>query len=145
MKISIATPRDIKDIAKIELGSGYHKNNRFNPLPMLKKIFKDKKEKILLAKENDKITGYIAVRIERKICEIALLAVLKRYQKRGIGKSLLKHILKIAKQKKANKVILEVRKNNKKALRLYHKYGFKVMGTRKIKNIIKFKMEKRLR
>ncbi len=46
MKIEKAKPDDINDISKVELGSGYPKNRTFNPIPMLKQIFNDKKDNI---------------------------------------------------------------------------------------------------
>ena len=52
--------------------------------------------------------------------------VRKSARKRGFGKILMKEFIKWAKSKKATKVRLGVRKNNKKAIRLYKKLGFEV-------------------
>ena len=144
MRVKKAGIEDINKIAKVELGSGYHKK-KFNPFPMLRKIFKDKKEEIFVAVKSGEIIGYIGLRIENRICEIALLGVLKKYQKKGVGKKLIKYILKICQENRLNKIILEVRNDNFKALALYLKYGFIVIGIRRIKGIIKLKMQKKLR
>ena len=144
MKIKKANLEDINKISKVELGSGYHKNRRFNPLPMLKRIFNDKKESIFIIKEKDKIIAYITLREDKNIGEVGLFAVLKKHQGRGIGRKLLRYILQIAKKDKLKKLVLEVRNDNLKALNLYLKYGFVVTGIRKIKNfkVTKLKMER---
>ncbi|MEK6875526.1 MAG: GNAT family N-acetyltransferase [Nanoarchaeota archaeon] len=142
MRIEKAKSSDITNISKVELGSGYHKNRRFNPLPMLKRIFNDKKDNIFIIKEKGKIIAYITLREDKNIGEVGLFAVLKKQQERGIGRRLLKYILQIAKKDKLKKLVLEVRNDNLKALNLYSKYGFVVIGTRKVKNIIKLKMER---
>lgn len=144
IKVGKASIKDIDKIAKVELGGGYHKNKKFNPLPMLKEIFQDKKEEIFIAKENNKIVGYIAIRKERHIYDLTLLAVLKRYQRKGIGRILIKHMLKSAKKNKIKKITLEVRNDNQKALSLYLQYEFIVVGIQKKKNMLKLKMRKTL-
>ena len=138
-----AKKEEIDNISKIELGSGYHKRE-FNPIPMLEKIFYDKKEHIFVFIEKDKIKGYIAVRIEKEFCEISLLAILKKYQKKGIAKKLIEYVLRFSKRKNIKEVVLEVRNDNIKALFLYLKYGFFIVGIKKFKGIVKLKMKKQL-
>ncbi len=144
MKIRKTDAKEINEIVKVELGSGYHKVGSFDPMPMLKEIFQDKKEKIFVATEKNKIIGYIGIRQEKQICELTLLAVLKEYQGKGIGKRLFEYALRIAKRNKSKKIILEVREGNLKAINLYRKQGFVVIGNRKVKKITKLKMEKEI-
>ena len=104
----------------------YHKNKLFNFI------------------EKKLVVGYIAILEENKEIEISLLAVLKKYQRKGIGRKLLEYVLKLARKKKFKQVILEVRKNNSKAINLYQKYNFVVVKSRKINKIVKLKMKKEI-
>ena len=54
------------------------------------------------------------------------IAVHDEYQSRGIGSSLLKHLLNIARNKKLRKVWLNVRATNKPAIHVYRKVGFEI-------------------
>jgi ribosomal protein S18 acetylase RimI-like enzyme len=54
-----------------------------------------------------------------------VLCVNKKYQKKGIGKNLIKNAKKIAKEKKCSKIILDVSKENDNAIKFYNKLGFK--------------------
>lgn len=52
-------------------------------------------------------------------------------QRQGLGLMLLKHLMKLARAAQASIVLLEVRKSNKAALRLYEATGFQRIGVRK--------------
>jgi len=52
-------------------------------------------------------------------------------QGRGLGFKLLKHLLKLARSAQATIVLLEVRKSNKPAQKLYESMGFQRLGVRK--------------
>ncbi len=56
------------------------------------------------------------------------IAVHDKYQNRGIGTALLRHLLDIAKMKELKKVWLEVNTNNTIAIHIYKKVGFQVEG-----------------
>ena len=56
------------------------------------------------------------------------IAVHDKYQNKGIGTALLKHLLNIAKMKNIKKVWLEVATNNNIAIHLYKKLGFQIEG-----------------
>ena len=62
---------------------------------------------------------------------ITLLAIAPDYRRQGLGKLLLLTLLKDAIARKLEWATLEVNINNKKAIDLYQKIGFKVAGTRK--------------
>lgn len=57
------------------------------------------------------------------------ITVHDNYQNLGIGTALLKHLLGIAKEKDLKIVHLTVRADNKRAISLYKKIGFKTEGT----------------
>lgn len=52
-------------------------------------------------------------------------------QRQGLGLMLLNHLMKLARAAQASIVLLEVRKSNKAALRLYESVGFQRIGVRK--------------
>lgn len=56
------------------------------------------------------------------------IAVHDKYQNKGIGTALLKHLLNIAKMKKLKKIWLEVVTNNNIAIHIYKKVGFQIEG-----------------
>jgi len=58
------------------------------------------------------------------------------YQNKGIGTSLTKHMLKIARKKKLRKINLKVLAQNKKAIHVYKKCGFKTEAKLKKENLI---------
>lgn len=59
------------------------------------------------------------------------IVVKKDERNKGIGSSLLKEIIHIAKKLKAKTITLEVNENNEPAIKLYKKYGFEQVGLRK--------------
>ncbi len=148
MRIRKANQSDIEEIAHVEISSGYHKK-KFNALPMIKKLFKDKYENVFVFEDKKRILGYITLKEKNKIGELGLLVVTKTAQKKRFGLRLVKSVLKYAKKIKCKKIFLDVRKDNYKAISLYNKVGFKVIKTykKKINNkiILKTKMEKNLK
>lgn len=59
------------------------------------------------------------------------LAVDAAFQGTGIASFLLKELIRMVGQLALGSIELEVRKNNQAALKLYEKFGFKVVGVRK--------------
>lgn len=59
------------------------------------------------------------------------IAVRRDRQRRGIGRSLLEHLLEVARRSGARQVLLEVAADNGPAQRLYDQYGFDVVDVRK--------------
>lgn len=62
---------------------------------------------------------------------ITLLAIAPKYRRQGLGQLLLLTLLKDAIARQLQWATLEVNVNNIKAIDLYQKFGFKVVGTRK--------------
>ncbi len=148
MRIRKANQSDIEEIVHVEISSGYHMK-KFDALPMIKKLFKDKYENVFVFEDKKKILGYITLKKKDKIGELGLLAVTKTAQKKGFGLRLVKSVLKHAKKIKCKKIFLDVKKDNHKAVSLYKKLGFKVIKNykKKINNqiILKLMMEKNLK
>lgn len=56
------------------------------------------------------------------------IAVHDDYQNMGVGTAMMRHLLHIAKMKKIIKVYLHVNTDNKRAIHVYKKLGFKIEG-----------------
>ncbi len=86
---------------------------------------------LLTATDNDEIIGVIAISTVLDEAELNFIAVSEIFLSCGVGNLLLKEAIKILKQKSINTLMLEVRKNNNKAVRYYEKNGFVKVGARK--------------
>ncbi len=132
MKIVPAKINSAKEIAEIEHNNGYYwsKYSLEKEVELAKKLLTEGKEKVFLAKENDKFVGYISMRIEKNIGEIGM-SVLKNYQGKGIGSKLMMYIIRFAKKNHCVKIKLAVWENNLKAINLYKKFGFIIKSVKK--------------
>lgn len=84
------------------------------------------------------LVGYVMFRIERsmdwgvkflKKGHLVSIAVLKEYQKQGIGETLLREGMKKVMEYKVDKYVLEVRITNHSAIAMYKKFNFNVEKT----------------
>lgn len=82
-------------------------------------------------KYNNVVVGYGGMHIIIDECYVDNIAVLPKYQNRGIGKGIVKHLIEVAKSKECNFISLEVRQSNINAISLYESFNFKVVGKRK--------------
>ena len=80
---------------------------------------------------NQAVIGYALLMMVLDEAHILNLSVAKQYQKQGLGRYLLEHVLKVAKQYKASNLFLEVRPSNISAIALYEKLGFSEMAVRR--------------
>jgi len=78
-----------------------------------------------------KIIGFIIVTMEDIECHILNLCVLPDYQHQGWGRKLLEYVLNDAKECGIGIIYLEVRRSNSRAISLYHKMNFHLVGERK--------------
>lgn len=79
---------------------------------------------------NNELWGYlIAMRVMEQL-EILNVVVSPQKQKQGFATLLLKHLEVFSKSEKIDSVFLEVRKSNQKAINLYQKHGFELIGVR---------------
>lgn len=141
MKIMPARLKDSQEISEVELNSGYPKKE-FDALTMINNLLRDRKEHAFVAKIRNKVVGYTSLRKLSNRCEITFLAVSENYQNKGIGTELIKHAIKLARKFKCKKLTLDVRNGNTKAIRLYAKLGFKIVGIKNKADQTKFAMEK---
>ena len=77
--------------------------------------------------DNDKILGYLEIRLVDGVVDIVNLFVNEEDRKKGIATSLMNEMMN---KENYNRIMLEVNENNKEALRLYSKLGFKEINLR---------------
>lgn len=85
----------------------------------------------LVAAEEDHIVGYCGIVMAQEEGDITNVSVAKDVQNRGIGQRLMEELLIRTKEKGIQKIFLEVRESNQKAIHVYEKIGFKQISIRK--------------
>ena len=139
-KLSESRWKDFKDLRLESLktepaafGSSYEEEIRLS-----KKEWKRRINNSLFAFLNEKPIGMILYIFNKKIktnhiANIFGVYVKKEYRGRGIGKKLIESVIsQIKKNKNIIKINLTVNPKQKSAVKLYEKYGFKIVG--KMKN-----------
>ena len=84
----------------------------------------------ILAEIDGRIVGYVLFWLLPGTVDIHNVAVHINFRRRGIARLLLSEVLAQARAQSATRVILEVRKSNAAAKKLYERIGFQVTGTR---------------
>lgn len=77
--------------------------------------------------ENDKVLGYLEIRIVDGVLDIMNLFVSEDSRRKGIASALMNEMIN---KEQYNRIMLEVNENNKEAIRLYSKLGFKEINLR---------------
>src|SRR5207248_5080527 len=77
------------------------------------------------------IVGFVIFHIAADVSEIYNIAVENSYARSGIGKQLMSAAIDESARRKADKVVLEVRKSNDPAINFYLKFDFKIAGERR--------------
>ncbi|OGV76373.1 MAG: ribosomal-protein-alanine N-acetyltransferase [Methylotenera sp. RIFCSPLOWO2_02_FULL_45_14] len=91
-----------------------------------------KSEHIAWVLEHDeKIIGYALMMMVLDEAHLLNLSITKAYQKQGLGRYLLEHMIQIAQKLKAANMFLEVRSSNISAIALYENIGFNEMAIRR--------------
>jgi ribosomal-protein-alanine N-acetyltransferase len=78
-----------------------------------------------------KIIGYALMMMVLDEAHLLNLSIAKAYQKQGLGRLLLEHMLAIANKHQAAHMFLEVRSSNIAAISLYENLGFNEMSIRR--------------
>lgn len=85
---------------------------------------------LTLARDRSEVAGFALSRIIVDEAELLLLAVKKKWQRRGVGAQLLASFILAAGRRGARRLHLEVREGNH-AVKLYKQSGFSEIGRRK--------------
>lgn len=97
---------------------------RYNPM-IFNYFYESFPQGFLVAEMNKKIIGFIiGAKTSNKTVRIPILAVRKEYRRTGIGSALLNKLFEILILGDIELVDLEVRTNNKIAIKFYKKHGF---------------------
>jgi len=82
----------------------------------------------IVAEQNHKIIGFlIGIKLKINKAKILMISVEPIYQRQKIGEKLLNEFIKITIKEKIKTIELEVRIDNKKAIKFYEKNGFKII------------------
>lgn len=77
--------------------------------------------------DNDKVLGYLEIRLVDGVIDIMNIFVNEENRKKGIATSLMKEMFN---KEDYNRIMLEVNEHNEEAIRLYNKLGFKEISLR---------------
>ena len=80
---------------------------------------------------NEQIIGYSLMMLVLDEAHLLNLSVAKSYQKQGLGRTLLEHMVSIARKSQMANMFLEVRPSNISAIALYENMGFNEMAVRR--------------
>lgn len=79
----------------------------------------------ILAEDGGEIIGYGGITVAADTADVENVAVTEPYRRSGVGNAIIKELCRIAKERGAEKLFLEVRVSNSAAMELYLKNGFK--------------------
>ena len=85
----------------------------------------------ILAKEGDRVLGYVGMMYVLDEGYISNVAVAPEMRQKGIGDSLIEELMHRARERDLSFVTLEVRESNMAAISLYKKHGFQTVEQRK--------------
>lgn len=78
-----------------------------------------------------RIVGFVIFHIAADVSEIYNIAVESSNARSGIGRELMSAAIQESRRRKADRVVLEVRKSNNPAISFYLKFNFTIAGERK--------------
>jgi [ribosomal protein S18]-alanine N-acetyltransferase len=84
---------------------------------------------LIIARTQDKVAGFAISRWVLDEEELMMIGVLPEFQKHGIGKQILQHMIDLAKSAYRRQIFLEVRANNP-AIEFYKSQQFTQIGIR---------------
>jgi len=84
-----------------------------------------------VVRDGRRLIGYAVLMLAAGEAHLLNLSVAAPAQRRGHGRSLLEHVVGIAREHDAKVLFLEVRPTNEVGQRLYAGYGFKQVGVRR--------------
>lgn len=127
IQIEKMKPSNIEKVLLLEQSHNIHILNA----NILENDLKQENNYYLVAKLDNVIVGYIGISYVLDTADIISIVVDKEYTKKGIASLLLNNIFNFCKSNNINTILLEVRKSNIAAQKLYEKHGFKKISERK--------------
>ncbi len=129
LKISDFKFKHLNDILKIELDA--YGRDHWNRDVFYSELDKPNSYNKVVLNNNNKAIAFLITSNLFEEAEILSIAVSKGYQGMGVSKLLLNDFIKYSKFNGIEKIFLEVKENNKIAISLYIKFGFKKISQRK--------------
>ena len=114
----------IKQLEKDIFGDAWSENN-------IKDSIESKFDYCVVIEEDYRVLAYIIFRVNMDEAELFRIATDKNSRNVGFAHELMDFMISNLRDMKVKKVFLEVRYQNKDAIRLYEDYGFKKLGIRK--------------
>lgn len=124
MILRAAKSSDAKELSVLERGIFEEENY---PLSLASFRYHIKHNFLYVAEINDKIVGYVLVLIKRREAKLYSLGVDTEFRGKGISAKLLATALEKVAALGFQKMVLEVRSDNEKALTLYETFGFQTL------------------
>lgn len=84
-----------------------------------------------ILEDRGRFAGHGVMAVAAGECHLLNVCIHPRYQRRGLGRQLLLHLLDVARRGHARVALLEVRRSNRAAYALYSGLGFNEIGLRK--------------
>ena len=85
----------------------------------------------LVSTSEEEIIGYCGIWISYETADLCNIAVAPEYRRKGIAWEILSEAVRQAKERGAERILLEVRQSNQAAICLYQKLGFVQIGVRR--------------
>lgn len=82
------------------------------------------------ARRGDALSGFAHALLDESGCKLDKLYVHPGQQRRGIGDALLQAVEGWARRQQARRLWLQVNRGNAQAIRVYEKYGFRIVDSR---------------
>lgn len=98
---------------------------------ILKEELSSDSSKYIVAISKDEVIGFAGIKFALDQVDIMNIVTRKDYRNKGVGTLLLRELISICKEFKANYIFLEVSEDNEPAIKLYKKLGFENVGIRK--------------
>lgn len=98
---------------------------------ILKEELSSDSSKYIVAITKSEVIGFAGIKFALDQVDIMNIVTRKDYRNKGVGTLLLRELISICKEFKANSIFLEVSEDNEPAIKLYKKLGFEDVGIRK--------------
>ena len=125
MQIEIFNPSDFDEVAKLFAYC------TLSPERELREYMQNDLARITVAKKDGKILGFCCLLCIGNYGDIVDIAVHKDYRRCGLASARLQEAVGFCEQSKIEDLFLEVRESNAPAIRLYEKFKFEHIATRK--------------
>jgi ribosomal-protein-alanine N-acetyltransferase len=123
LNIRLFKPTDMFSVIKLASDT---LPERYNP-SLFNYFYETFPQGFIVAERAQKIIGFIiGVKINPKNAKILMLSILEDLRRQNIGSMLLTRFIKEIFSEKVQKIELEVRIDNEKAIKFYQKHGFNI-------------------